>query len=207
MVYDVAIIGAGATGAFVARKLSMFTLDVCLLDSGEDIVSGASKANSGIVHAGYDPKPGTLKARLNLMGGRLMPQVAEELDVPYKKTGSFGRIIFQCPTVKGKGVLVTPTVDGDLLAGPTSDDVFDRYDTSTSGEGLAYVIRQAMNSVPGLDMGQVITSFAGLRARSSTGDFVIKASDANPRFINASGIDCPGLSAAPAAGRYVAGLT
>lgn len=354
MVYDVIIIGAGVTGAFTARELSKFKLNVCLLDSGEDIVSGASKANSGIVHAGYDPKPGSLKARMNLRGCRLMQKVAEELDVPFKKTGSLvlafnseeyhklielmdrgltnrvegmsllngqqlrnvepgvsdmaiaalfaasagiicpyeltagaienavgngvvlklgceitgisymeglfvltgggqtlscrylvnaaginadlisamagdnsfsirpgkgeymlfdksqhglvDKVIFQCPTARGKGVLVSPTVDGNLLAGPTSDDIPVRNDTSTSGEGLEFVLQGAVKSVPGLDAGQVITSFAGLRARSTTDDFVIKVSDSNQRFINVSGIDSPGLTAAPAIGEYVAGL-
>lgn len=354
MIYDVIIIGAGVTGAFVARELSKYSLKVCLLDREEDIVSGASKANSGIVHAGYDPGPGTLKARMNLRGSRLMQQLAEQLDVPFKKTGSLvvafnseehqklielmdrGRangvegmslldvqqlrnvepgvsgqaiaalfapsagiicpyeltagaienavrngvdlelgceitgisygdglfilaagsrtlscrylvnaaginadlisamagdnsfsispgkgeymlfdksqyglvekVIFMCPTIRGKGILVTPTADGNLLTGPTAEDIPDRCDTSTSGEGLALVRQGALKLVPGLDMGQVITSFAGLRARSSTGDFVIKASDSNHRFINVSGIDSPGLSAAPATGEYVVQL-
>lgn len=354
MVYDVIIIGAGVTGAFVARELSKFRLNVCLLDRDEDIVSGSSKVNSGIIHAGYDPKPGTLKARMNIRGSRLMQQVAKELDIPFKKTGSLvlafnseeyhklselmdrgyansvegmalldgqqlgnmepgvsdkaiaalfapsagiicpyeltagaienavangvvlklgceisginyidglfilaagtqtyscrylvntaginsdqisaiagdgsisirpvkgeymlldksqhslvGKVIFQCPTFKGKGILVAPTVDGNLLVGPTSEDASDRSDVSTSAKGLSYVIQQAVKSVPGLDMSQVITSFAGLRASSNTGDFVIGASDSNKRFINVSGIDSPGLTAAPAIGVYVAEL-
>lgn len=354
MIYDVIIVGAGVIGAFTARELSRYRLNVCLLDSGEDIASGASKANSGIVHAGYDPKPGTLKARMNLRGSRLMQQTAAELDVPYKKTGSLvlafnseeyhklveimdrgrvngvdglalldgpqlrnvepgasgeavaallapsagiicpyeltagavenavmngvdlelgcevtgisyrdglftlaagsrklscryivnaaginadrisamagdssfsitpgkgeymlldrsqyglvGKVIFQCPTEKGKGILVAPTADGNLLIGPTSEPVPDRRDTSTTGGGLALVRQGALKSVPGLDLGQVITSFAGLRAKASTGDFVIGPSFSNRRFINASGIDSPGLTAAPAIGEYVAGL-
>lgn len=354
MSYDVIIIGAGVTGAFTARELSKYRLRVCLLEKEGDIAAGASKANSGIVHAGYDPQPGTLKAGLNLKGAGMMSRVAEELDVPFRNNGSlvlaftpeeyhvltglmdrgiangveglalldarqvrgmepgvsenavaalyapsagiicpyeltagavenavangvelkldcevtgifyreglfsvaaggetltgrylvnaaginadlvcamagdgsFGiipgkgeyllldknqggiveKVIFQCPTEKGKGILVTPTVDGNLLIGPTAEQVPDRGDTATTGRGLSMVVQGALKSVPGMDVSQVITSFAGLRAKSSAGDFIIGASEANRRFINAAGIDSPGLTSAPAIGELVAEL-
>ena len=86
--YDVIIIGAGVCGAAVARELSRYSVNACVLEKEEDVCCGTSKANSGIVHAGYDAEPGTLKARLNVQGNKLMDQLSEELDFPFKRTGS-----------------------------------------------------------------------------------------------------------------------
>ena len=86
--YDVAIIGGGVTGAATARELSRYQLKVCVLEKEEDVCCGTSKANSGIIHAGYDARPGTLMARLNVRGNEMMEKLAEELDVPWKKNGS-----------------------------------------------------------------------------------------------------------------------
>ena len=86
--YDVLIIGAGVVGALTARELSRYKLSVCLVDKDYDAGCGASRANSGIVHAGFDAKVGTLKAKLNVEGCLMMPKVAEELDVEYKNTAS-----------------------------------------------------------------------------------------------------------------------
>ena len=88
MTYDVAVIGAGVVGALTARELSKYKLNVCILEAGADVALGASRANSGIVHGGFDPEEGTLKAELNLRGTTMMPQIAEELDVHYRKNGS-----------------------------------------------------------------------------------------------------------------------
>ncbi len=349
--YDVVITGAGVVGAFVARELSRYELKVCLLEKGHDVALGASKANSGIVHAGYDCTPGSLKALLNAKGARMMERTALELDVRYKRTGSlvagFGekdrgilcdllekgvangvkgleiidreriaemepqlsdkvthalyapsagiicpyeltaaavenavengvelyrncevmgitffcdkigvntgtdtiicryfinaagvysgavaamagdnsinirprkgeyllldkaagrmvqRPIFQCPTAMGKGILVTLTVDGNMMIGPDAQDINDSEDNSTTAFGLDYVVRGAVRVVPGLDAGQVITSFAGLRARPVKGDFIIGPSKVNANFINVAGIESPGLTCAPAIGVYV----
>ena len=81
MFYDVAIIGAGVVGAMAARELSRYDLKVCLLEKENDVATGASRANSGIVHGGYDPEPGTLKAKLNVEGSEMMPEVARQLGV------------------------------------------------------------------------------------------------------------------------------
>ena len=86
--YDVIIIGAGVCGAAVARELSRYRVNACVLEKEEDVCCGTSKANSGIVHAGYDAEPGTLKARLNVRGNKLMERLSEELDFPFKRTGS-----------------------------------------------------------------------------------------------------------------------
>ena len=88
MLYDVAIIGAGVIGGMLARELSRYDLSVCLLEKENDVAMGASRANSGIVHGGYDPKPGTLKATLNSQGVELLFRAAEELHVPCRRNGS-----------------------------------------------------------------------------------------------------------------------
>ena len=86
--YDVIIIGAGVSGCAIARELSRFELKIAVLEKAFDVCEGTSKANSGIVHAGYDAKPGSLKARLNVEGSRKMEALSKELDFPYKKNGS-----------------------------------------------------------------------------------------------------------------------
>ncbi|HHY82483.1 MAG TPA: NAD(P)/FAD-dependent oxidoreductase [Clostridiales bacterium] len=351
MNYDVAIIGAGVTGAFIARELSRYDLKACLLEKEADVAMGTTKANSAIVHAGYDAKHGTLKSKLNVRGNQMMERISRELDVPFKKTGSLvlafsehdlatikdlyenglkngvpglrllnaeevirlepnvnpnilgalyapsagivcpyelaigavenavdngvdlklecevrdirctgdifelitgkgairsnyvvnasglqadiissmvqetefsirprkgeyllmdktmgnmvNTVIFQPPTRMGKGILVTPTVDGNLLTGPTAEDVDDRDDVSTSPSGMRRIMEEAKKLVPNLGFRDVITSFAGLRAAPDTGDFVIEASRKVKGFINAAGIESPGLTAAPAIGEYV----
>ena len=88
MLYDIAIIGAGVTGSMIARELAKYNLSVIVLEKEADVAMGSSKANSGIVHAGYDAKPGTLKAQLNVLGCKMMPRVAQELGVSYRQNGS-----------------------------------------------------------------------------------------------------------------------
>lgn len=355
VVYDAAVIGAGVIGALTARELSGYDLKICIIEKESDVACGSSKANSAIVHAGYDPVPGTLKARFNIRGSRLFEKITKELDVPFKRIGSLvlafneagmdvvrmlyerGRIngvpglrildsaeevrkiepnvshnvvgalhapsaaitcpyeltyaavenaaangadlmleskvtgisygnglfsietsrgtiysrfvvnaaglysdmiaamagdrsfsitprkgeymlldksqghlvssvVFQTPTEKGKGTLVTPTVDGNLLIGPTAEDVDDREDVLTTAAGLKNVAEGAQKLITGIDMSQVITSFAGLRAVPPGSDFIISPSPVNSRFINAAGIESPGLTAAPAIAEYIAEL-
>lgn len=88
MVYDIAIIGAGITGAMTARELSKYNLSVCVIEKESDVAMGASKANSGIVHAGFDAESGKLKARFNVEGSLMMEQITKELGVKYRKNGS-----------------------------------------------------------------------------------------------------------------------
>ena len=85
--YDVVVIGAGVTGNAIARELSRYELKVAVLERASDVCEGTSKANSGIAHAGFDAKPGTLKAKLNIEGSRIMPELSKELDFPYKQNG------------------------------------------------------------------------------------------------------------------------
>ncbi len=354
MNYDVAIIGAGVIGALTARELSRYQLKTVLLESENDVAMGATKANSGIVHAGFDAIPGTLKAKFNLKGTAMMPEYCKELDVPFKNNGSLvvafsekeldtlrelydrgiqndvpgmellskeelfamepnlsdeacgallartagivcpyeltiaaaenavsngvefkrncrvtdikytngmfeiqtvqgvinsefvinaagthsdeiakmigddsfkiiprsgeyfildkavgnlvSHTIFQCPTDMGKGVLVSPTVDGNLLIGPTAADTEDKNNTATTLKGLAEVKRLSAKSCKSVSSRNAITSFSGLRAHADNNDFIIGKSKANAKFINAAGIESPGLSSAPAIAKYVAYL-
>ncbi len=354
MCYDVAIIGAGVIGALAARELSKYELKTILIEATNDVAMGASKANSGIVHAGFDAKPGTLKAKLNVKGCAMMPQVCKDLSVPYRKNGSLvvafseeemdtikelydrgiangvpelsilskeqlkeiepnladdvygalaaesagivcpyeltiaatenavvngvefkrnfkvksikfedglftvtsdaGEIktkyiidaagahsdeiarmigdesvnlimrrgeyfildkavgnmvshtIFQCPTKMGKGILVSPTVDGNLLIGPTAEDIEDKYDKSTTSEGLKTIKTFSVKSCPAVSVRNAITSFTGLRAHPVNDDFILGPGKVNKQFIHASGIESPGLTSAPAIAEYLADI-
>ena len=351
---DVAIIGAGVCGCAVAKELSRYEFDVCVFDKNEDVCEGTSKANSGIVHGGFDAKPGSLKARLNVLGNRMMDEVCRELDIPFKRNGSMvlcwkeeevkklealleqGRqnkvpgmrilsreeakemepnlsddvyaalyvptggivcpfeltiahaevacengvefrlgeevlsvekkgegyllhttkgdvearyvvnaagvyadrfhnmvseekihitarkgeydlldktagslvscTIFQLPTAMGKGVLVTQTVHGNLLLGPTAMDVEDKEAVGTTREGISQVTQKATLSVKNIPLRQVITSFAGLRAHEDGDDFRIGEVKDAPGFIDVAGIESPGLTSAPAIGVMVCDL-
>ena len=352
--YDVIIIGAGVSGCAVARELSRYKYRTLVLEKCEDICEGTSKANSGIVHAGFDTEPGSMMARMNIRGNAMMEQLSRELDFPFRRNGSlvlcfdgkdmykleellekgkengvpglrilsreeakamepnltddlagalyaptggivcpfgltialaenaavngvefrretevtaiakedgFYRIstsrgdfetkvvvnaagvyadrfhnmvsnermtivarkgeyclmdkkvgkyvdhtIFQLPTIYGKGVLVTPTVHGNLMAGPTAVDIEDKENTRTTAEGIADLQRRASISVPTLPLRQVITSFTGLRAHRPEHDFVIGEAAGAPGFVDVAGMESPGLSSAPAVGEYVAEL-
>ena len=352
--YDAVIIGGGAVGCAVARYLSRYRLDICLVERGEDVCVGTSKANSAICHAGFDAPVGSAKARFNVEGSQMMEGLSQELDFPYRRCGSlvlcfdeaelphlrellergvqngvegleildraalralepavsdkavaalwaptgavlcpFGmtialaenaaangcafrfntevarierrdgffrlhtggdcidarvvisaagvygdalhnqlcadkltivprrgeyclldrtcgqlvqHTIFQLPSAMGKGVLVTPTVHGNLLVGPTAVDQPDKDRTATTAEGLRSVAETAAKSVENLPMRDVITSFAGLRAHLSgpEDDFIV--GESTDGFFEAVGIESPGLSSAPAIGRYLAEL-
>lgn len=350
MKYDAIIIGAGVVGCLTARELTRNGLKVCVVEKDPDVAMGATKANSAIVHAGFDAEPGTLKAKLNVEGSRLMPQVVKELGVKYINNGSLvvgftpedaeviaklyergiengvegvevidairlkelepnisthatcalyaptgaivcpydlavaamgnamdngaelmtdfevtsidysGKIyrvngknesvsadivinaagiysdkiaamigdtsfdvhprygeyilldksagnlvkhtIFRTPTKMGKGILVSPTVDGNLLLGPTSVDSQDKEVKDTTPKGFENIIAQSGETVDGVHLNKTITSFCGLRAVGSTGDFIITSPKRG--FVNLAGIESPGLSAAPAIAKYVA---
>ena len=114
--------------------------------------------------------------------------------------------IFQLPSKMGKGVLVTPTVHGNLLVGPTAVDVTNKEAVNTTQDGLDSLAKTAALSVKNVPMRQVITSFAGLRAHEDGNDFIIGEAEDAKGFINAAGIESPGLSSAPAIGEMVAGI-
>ncbi len=348
--YDVAVIGAGVIGCAIARELTRYTGSVVVVEKGEDVCTGTSKANSAIVHGGFDAENGTMKAKMNVLGNRMMTRISEELDVPFRRNGAFvlcfqeedrpaletlyergvkngltdlsivsgdearkmepnlsenvvaalwcpssgivcpfeltlgfaenaakngaefrflsgvtgvargedgftletesgeirakavvnaagvyadrihdlllphdytvtarrgeyclcdktvgglvDRTIFQLPTKLGKGVLVTPTVHGNLLLGPTAEDTDDKEYTATTAFGLADLQKRAALSVKSLPTRQVITSFSGLRAHTDVDDFILR--EAAPGFFEAAGIESPGLTSAPVIGEMMA---
>lgn len=343
--FDVTIIGAGVIGCSVARELSKYKLKVCVVEKSSDVANGTTKANSAIVHAGFDAKPNTLKGKFNAKGNEMFDKLAKELDFPFKRNGSLvvsfseedtdklealklqgekngvpglkvlserevremepnlsehvkgalfaptggivcpyemtialaenaftngvefkfntevtgfhknengfivktdkedietklvinaagvhaddvnnmiskekmsiiprkgeyclfdkavgemvSKTIFQLPTKMGKGVLVTPTVDGNLLIGPNAENIEDKEDLNTTKSGLDFVLDKAKLSIKEIPMRYVITSFSGLRAHSVTDDFIVGEAEDVKGFINASGIESPGLSSAP----------
>ena len=353
-IYDVAVIGAGIVGCAVARELSRYKLSAVVLEKYAEISTGSSEANSGIVHAGYDPEPGTLKARFNVEGARMYPELCRELHVPYEQTGALvvaysddevatlrkllergiqngveklrivsqpelsqlepelsgnaiaalfaetsgivcpygitfaladdaaangveflrehgvesirrldgcyelttaqgvinaktvvnaaglysdvinnmvstdkltikpsrgqywlidrsleGAIkhtLFRTPTALGKGILVTPTVDGTLLIGPNAEAINNKSDVGTTSDGLDKVFREAQITWPTVNKKSFIASFAGNRAKGDRGDFVIGEAPDAEGFYNAAAIESPGLTSAPAIGKYLAEL-
>lgn len=352
--YDVMIIGSGVAGAASARELSRYKVKACVIEKEEDVCCGTSKANSAIVHAGYDPAEGSLMAKLNVRGNQMMEELSKELDFPFKKNGSLviclhkedmpnlqalydrgvangvkelrilnkeevlemepnisdnvyaalyaptagivcpfslnialaenanvngvefkfdtevedikridggyelmtnrgvyqtkcivnaagvyadkihnmvsekkihitarrgdyclldksagghvSKIIFALPGKYGKGVLVAPTIHGNLIVGPTAIDVEDKEGTNTTREGLDLLIEKAGMNVKNLPMHQVITSFSGLRAHEDDHEFIIGEVEDAEGFIDCAGIESPGLTSCPAIGEMVADI-
>lgn len=349
--YDVIIIGAGISGATIAKELSKYNLKTIILEKEFDVATEATMANSAIIHSGHDPIPGTLKAKYNLLGNRMYKQMSKDLDIPfmecggmvlatsseehlsilesYKKalqngltedevqllnrdeilklepnisdivisglnlpttsvtfpweaaianienamdngvelalenkvisikkienvfivttnqkeyksrvvinaSGLYGtdvtnlitkatfetkarrgeyyvldkdtkvvnRVLYPAPTEKGKGVIITPQYHGNTLLGPTSEFVdFDDV-SKTTASGLEYIKKNSQKLVKDIPFDKIVRSFAGGRATSSTGDFIIEESNVKG-FINVWGIESPGLTAAPAIAVYV----
>ncbi len=352
--YEVIIIGAGVSGAAIARELSGYDVKCCVLEKEEDVCCGTSKANSAIIHAGYDAANGSMMAKMNVEGNAMMEALAKELDIPFERNGSLvlclheedmpglqklydngvangvpdlqilnkeevlklepnvsdevyaalyaptagivcpfhlnialaenacdngvefkfdtevleiekaekgfvvktnqgdfttdyvvnaagvyadklhnmvsekkihitprrgeyllldktagkhvKNTIFALPSKFGKGVLVTPTVHGNLLVGPTASDIEDKEGTCTSGSGLKEVMEKAGINVKNLPLRQVITSFAGLRAHEDNHEFILGEAEDAPGFIDCAGIESPGLSSCPAIGKYIVRL-
>ena len=350
--YDVLIIGCGVTGAAAAFELSRYRLKLAVLERENDVAMGTTKANSAILHAGYDPEPGSLMAKLNVRGSALAKELCRALDVPYRQCGSlvlalsqqdgpileelyrrgqangvpglrllsggearamepnlseaaFGalyapsaaicspweyclalaetavrngarlylgtavtgmvredggwtvrtgrgafrarfvvnaagvdaaavhdmaaphafeirpsrgqyylldksegsrvsHVVFQTPGKEGKGVLVSPTVHGNLIVGPDARPV-EGNDTSTDAAGLSYVRSAAQRSVPSVNFRESIRNFAGVRAKAGE-DFILREAEGAPGFFDLAGVSSPGLSAAPAIGEYAAKL-
>ena len=348
MQYDVTVIGAGVVGGMIARRLAAYDLKLCIVEKENDVARGATAANSAIVHAGFDAKVGSLKARMNVRGSLMMEKICEELGLSYQKNGSLvvafedereeveeiyrrglengveglrilekdelfemepalnpdlscalyaptgaivcpygltiaavgnamdngadlvlnfevasivrgedgflltaadgrtvktrylvnsaglysdeiarmlgddsftvhprrgeymlldkesggtvGCTIFHTPTKMGKGILVSPTVHGNLIVGPTATDMEDKTDTATTAEGFVILREKAGDNVANIPYGKVITSFCGLRSVGDSGDFIIKAEQG---AVTLGGIESPGLSSSPAIAEYV----
>ena len=133
---------------------------------------------------------------------KIHPRKGQYMLLDHDCVGAVQHTLFNVPNELGKGILVTPTVDQNMLLGPTAEDQEDREDTSTTEEGLQKVQENARKVIPSINLRGVITAFAGLRAVGNTGDFIIES----PRhgFWNVAGIESPGLSSAPAIAVYVA---
>ena len=134
---------------------------------------------------------------------KILPQRGQYYLLDNAHRGFVAHTLFQLPGKKGKGVLITPTVDENILVGPNADDA-DKDNCETTREGLAEVLEAAKFSVEGLPVHGRITAFAGIRAKHASHDFVID--EPMPGFFNALGIDSPGLSAAPAIAEMLAGM-
>ena len=136
---------------------------------------------------------------------RIQPRKGEEYILDKKRRYLTRHLLFPIPTPESKGILVTRTSDGNPMIGPTAYDVEGKEDLSTTDEGLGMVLRVAQRLVPAIDKRDIIAYFAGLRP-SAGEDFFIQHDSRVPGFVNVAGIQSPGLTAAPAIGRYVVGL-
>jgi len=136
---------------------------------------------------------------------RIRPRKGEEYILDKKRRYLTRHLLFPVPTPESKGILVTRTSDGNPMVGPTAYEVEDREDLSTTDAGLRLVLAVAQKLVPAIDPRDIIAYFAGLRPAAGD-DFVVRAEAAAPGFINVAGIQSPGLTAAPAIARCVAGL-
>jgi glycerol-3-phosphate dehydrogenase len=130
----------------------------------------------------------------------------EEYLLDRKLEGFVSRTIFPLPTPESKGILVIPTVEGNIMLGPTAHRVGDSHDLSTSAAGWEEIFAFTKGLVPELQASDLITSFSGIRAAGDTGDFIIGPSKAAPHLINAAGIESPGLTAAPGIAKYLVEL-
>jgi glycerol-3-phosphate dehydrogenase len=133
---------------------------------------------------------------------RIRPRKGEEFLLDKKKEHLTNRLIFPLPNAASKGTIVIKTSDGNPMIGPTADDVDDKYDLSTSAEGLRKVFEAARRMVPSVCERDIIAYFAGLRPVAGD-DFVIRHEKDVPGFVTVAGIQSPGLTAAPAIAEYV----
>ncbi len=141
-------------------------------------------------------------AMVGLDDFRITPRKGEEFMLDKRLHGIVRRLVFPLPTGVTKGTLIIPTYDGTIMVGPTAHDTDDREDVTTSVAGAAEIFSYVTRLCPSIHQSDVITAFAGLRAVSTTGDFVIGPT-AVKGFINVAGIQSPGLTSAPAIGEYV----
>lgn len=135
---------------------------------------------------------------------KIQPRKGEYWMVDKSYANAFRSTIFVVPGPMGKGVLVSPTVDGTVIVGPTAEDIDDKEDVSTTNEGLANILKVARRTWPGMPASSYITTFAGIRAHLASHDFVLGEPEDAPLFFNAAGIESPGLTAAPAIGTELA---
>ncbi len=130
------------------------------------------------------------------------PRKGEEYMLDKRLQGIVKRLVFPVPHGKTKGTLIIPTYDGTIMVGPTAEEVENRYDFTTTNDGSDNVFSFVRNICPSIHPKHTIAEFAGLRAASNTGDFIIGTTDVRG-FINAAGVQSPGLTASPAIAQFV----
>ena len=128
---------------------------------------------------------------------KILPRKGEYFVLDKNQGKRVNQTVFQCPSKLGKGILVTPTVHGNLLVGPDAQDINNRYDVSTATDRLDYIKFKGSHSIKGINFRENIRTFAGIRAESDSGDFIVEESSVKG-FFDIAGIKSPGLSAAPA---------
>ncbi|MDJ0770565.1 MAG: NAD(P)/FAD-dependent oxidoreductase [Ilumatobacter sp.] len=170
----------------IARTSGGFSVGTTRGEFGADVIVNAAGLAADRV-----------EAMVGLETFRLTGRKGEEYLLDKRLRGMVKRIIFPCPTPTSKGILVIPTFDGTLMVGPTAHPAGDRDDTTTTADGAREVFESVQRLVPGISAGDCIAEFAGVRAVTDTGDFVVGATEV-PGFVNAAGIQSPGLTAAPA---------
>ena len=136
----------------------------------------------------------------------VIPRAGEYMLLDKAEGSRVSHTLFQCPTAEGKGILVSPTVDGNLLVGPTATKVATPESRDTTPEGLSVVERLASKSVPSVNFRQVITSFTGVRASETRGEFILQASQTVPGLVHAGAIDSPGLTCCVSIAQYLVNL-
>lgn len=168
-------------------------------------------AGNQVLHARYIANcAGIFSDEVSRMVGddsfSVKPRVGEYLLMDKSEGNLVSHTLFQVPNKMGKGILVTPTVHGNLLVGPTALDTQDKLNDATTREGLEFVRKTATRSVACLNFRTVITSFAGVRSVPSEEDFIIRFAAGDDHFLNVAGIESPGLSASPAIAQYATAL-
>ena len=137
---------------------------------------------------------------------KITPRRGQYFVLDKNKENFVNTVVFQCPTKTSKGVLLTSTIHGNLLIGPDSQIIDNKENLETTADRLKFVRETALKSSDKIPFNTMIKTFAGLRATPDTHDFIIGESEEAPGFINAAGIESPGLSAAPAIAEYVVNL-
>ena len=176
----------------IERVEGGYRLDTTRGEMTARIVVNCAGVNSARLHNMLSDHPLTI-----------IPRKGEYYLLDHTRPLQFTMTMFQCPTKMGKGVLVSPTVHGNLLLGPTATDVEDGTAVETTAEGLKWAADAARITWPRENLRTVITTFAGIRAHEENGDFVIGAVEGNPGAYETVGVESPGLSAAPAIAEYL----
>lgn len=179
----------------IARRGGRF-----VLEAGGEALEARLVVNAAGLHSD------ALHNRLSGRKLRIVPRKGEYCLLDKVEGGLVRHTVFQLPGPMGKGVLVTPTVDGNILLGPTSYDIDDKADTATTRAGLAEVLSKAALDVDRLPAGSIITSFAGLRAHLEEDDFIVGMAEDVEGLVDVCGIESPGLTSAPAIAKEVEGI-